>query len=48
MIIGTHVVVASRDAAADHKFFQDVLGFKSVDPSDAPLHAYQPRHERPV
>lgn len=31
MIIGTHVVVASKDAAADHKFFSDVLKLSSVD-----------------
>jgi catechol 2,3-dioxygenase-like lactoylglutathione lyase family enzyme len=31
MIIGAHVVVYSKDATADRVFFQDVLGFKSVD-----------------
>jgi len=31
MIIGTHTVVASKDPEADHKFFRDVLGLKSVD-----------------
>lgn len=113
MIVGAHVVIASKDAGADYKFFGDVLGLKSVDagggylifalpaseasihptegevshhelyflcddvqefredmearhiecgeiqdqgwglvvritlPSGAPLHVYQPRHERP-
>ena len=31
MISGAHVVVYSKNAEADRKFFRDVLGFKSVD-----------------
>jgi catechol 2,3-dioxygenase-like lactoylglutathione lyase family enzyme len=31
MIFGAHVVIYSRDAAADRAFFQDVLGLSSVD-----------------
>jgi hypothetical protein len=31
MIIGAHVIVYSKDAAADREFFRDVLGFASVD-----------------
>ena len=31
MIVGAHVVVASTDAEADHKFFRDVLNLTSVD-----------------
>ena len=31
MIFGAHVIIYSRDAAADRTFFQDVLGFPSVD-----------------
>lgn len=31
MIFGTHVVVYSKDAAADRAFLRDILGFKSVD-----------------
>ena len=31
MIFGAHVIVYSRDAAADRAFFADVLGFSSVD-----------------
>ncbi|MGA2833188.1 MAG: extradiol dioxygenase [Terracidiphilus sp.] len=31
MIFGAHVIVFSRDAAADRAFLRDVLGFKSVD-----------------
>ena len=31
MISGAHVVVYSRNAAADRAFFRDILGFKSVD-----------------
>ncbi len=31
MITGAHVVLYSKDAAADRAFFQDVLGFPSVD-----------------
>lgn len=31
MIFGAHVIVYSQDAAADRAFFQDVLGFSSVD-----------------
>lgn len=31
MIFGAHVIVYSRDAAADRAFLRDVLGFPSVD-----------------
>jgi catechol 2,3-dioxygenase-like lactoylglutathione lyase family enzyme len=31
MIGGAHVVLYSKDAAADRAFFRDVLGFSSVD-----------------
>ncbi len=31
MIFGAHVIVYSRDAAADRAFFRDVLGLSSVD-----------------
>src|ERR1700688_4643978 len=31
MISGAHVIVYSKNAEADRAFFQDVLGFKSVD-----------------
>ena len=31
MITGAHVIVYSRDAAADRAFVRDVLGFDSVD-----------------
>jgi catechol 2,3-dioxygenase-like lactoylglutathione lyase family enzyme len=31
MIIGSHVVVSSRDADADRRFFKEVLGFSAVD-----------------
>ena len=31
MIFGAHVVLYSKDAAADRVFFRDVLGFSSVD-----------------
>jgi catechol 2,3-dioxygenase-like lactoylglutathione lyase family enzyme len=31
MIFGAHVIVYSKDAAADRSFFRDVLGFSSVD-----------------
>ena len=31
MIFGAHVVVYSKDAAADRAFFHDVLGYASVD-----------------
>lgn len=31
MIFGAHVIVYSRDAAADRAFFRDVLGYPSVD-----------------
>jgi len=50
MIIGTHVVIASKDPDADHAFFRDVLGLTSVDagggytihalpPGEASIHA---------
>ena len=31
MIFGAHLVIHSRDAAADRAFLRDVLGFASVD-----------------
>ena len=31
MVNGAHIVVYSKDAEADRKFFRDVLGFSSVD-----------------
>jgi catechol 2,3-dioxygenase-like lactoylglutathione lyase family enzyme len=31
MIFGAHVIVYSKDATADRRFFQDVLGLSSVD-----------------
>jgi catechol 2,3-dioxygenase-like lactoylglutathione lyase family enzyme len=31
VIFGAHVIVHSQDAAADRAFFQEVLGFASVD-----------------
>jgi catechol 2,3-dioxygenase-like lactoylglutathione lyase family enzyme len=31
MIFGAHVIVYSKDAAADRAFLRDVLGFASVD-----------------
>lgn len=31
MVFGAHVIVYSKDAAADRAFFRDILGFTSVD-----------------
>ena len=31
MITGAHIIVYSKKAEADRKFFKDVLGFNSVD-----------------
>ena len=31
MITGAHLILYSKDAEADRKFFRDVLGFDSVD-----------------
>jgi catechol 2,3-dioxygenase-like lactoylglutathione lyase family enzyme len=31
MIFGAHMIIYSRDAAADRAFFRDVLGYPSVD-----------------
>jgi len=31
MIIGSHIVIYSKDAEADRAFFRDVIGFPSVD-----------------
>jgi catechol 2,3-dioxygenase-like lactoylglutathione lyase family enzyme len=31
MISGAHIIVYSKDAEADRRFFRDVLGFLSVD-----------------
>jgi catechol 2,3-dioxygenase-like lactoylglutathione lyase family enzyme len=31
MIFGAHIIVYSKDAAADRAFLKDVLGFSSVD-----------------
>lgn len=49
MIVGAHIVLASTNAGADHRFFEDVLGLGSVDagggylifglpPSEASIH----------
>ena len=34
MINGTHVIIYSRDAAADRAFIRDTLGFPGVDAGD--------------
>ena len=34
MIFGAHVIVHSKDAAADRAFFRDILGFSAVDAGD--------------
>lgn len=34
MIFGSHVIVYSKDAAADRAFLRDLLGFSSVDAGD--------------
>src|SRR5258706_16175311 len=34
MIFGAHIIVYSKDAAADRAFLRDVLGFSSVDAGD--------------
>jgi catechol 2,3-dioxygenase-like lactoylglutathione lyase family enzyme len=34
MISGAHIIVYSKDAAADRAFFRDILGFPSVDAGD--------------
>ena len=34
MIFGAHVIVYSKDAAADRAFLRDLLGFSSVDAGD--------------
>jgi catechol 2,3-dioxygenase-like lactoylglutathione lyase family enzyme len=34
VITGAHVIVYSKDAAADRAFFRDVLGFRSIDAGD--------------
>jgi hypothetical protein len=31
MISGAHIILCSKDAEADRRFFRDVLNFKSVD-----------------
>ena len=31
MILAAHIIVYTKNAAADREFFRDVLGFKSVD-----------------
>jgi catechol 2,3-dioxygenase-like lactoylglutathione lyase family enzyme len=31
MLTGAHVVIYSKDAEEDRKFFRDILGFRSVD-----------------
>jgi hypothetical protein len=57
MIFGAHVIVYSKDAAADRAFLHDVLGFASVDaghgwlifalpPSEAAVHPAE-ENERP-
>jgi len=56
MISGAHVIVYSKDAAADRAFFRDILGFSSVDaghgwlifalpPAEAAIHPAE-EHER--
>lgn len=59
MIIGTHIVIASSNAEADHKFFRDVLGLSAIDagggymifglpPSESSIHPSEgeiPHHE---
>jgi hypothetical protein len=34
MVNGTHVIVSSKDADADRRFFGDTLGFDAVDAGD--------------
>jgi len=34
MIFGAHMIIYSKDAAADRAFFRDILGFASVDAGD--------------
>jgi catechol 2,3-dioxygenase-like lactoylglutathione lyase family enzyme len=34
VISGAHIIIYSKDAAADRAFFRDVLGFASVDAGD--------------
>lgn len=34
MISGAHVIIYSKDAAADRAFFRDILGFRNVDAGD--------------
>lgn len=34
MITGSHVIIYSRDAAADRAFLRDVLGYPNVDAGD--------------
>ena len=31
MIVGAHIVIASKDSEADHKFFREVLNLSAVD-----------------
>ena len=57
MLFGAHIIVYSKDAAADRAFFKDVLGFSSVDagggwlifapPAEAAVHPadHNDRHE---
>ena len=45
MICGAHVIVYSKDAAADRAFFRDVLGFASVDAGHGWLIFALPRAE---
>jgi catechol 2,3-dioxygenase-like lactoylglutathione lyase family enzyme len=53
MLTGAHVVIYSKDAEADRKFFKDVLGFRSVDAGHGWLifalpaaeMAFHPHHE---
>ena len=53
MIFGAHVIVYSKDAAADRAFFKEILGFSSVDaghgclvfqlpPAEAAVHPTRP------
>lgn len=34
MIVGSHMIVYSRDAEADRAFIRDILGFAGVDAGD--------------
>lgn len=48
MIIGTHIVVASKNPQADHDFFRTVLGLSSVDAGEGYIIFGLPRSEASV